>query len=67
MGDDNERVQRSVQEGNKLMLFSRNSMAMKSDNHRVVWIGRDLKDHLFPTLPRAGTSSTNSGCSKPDF
>ena len=35
-------------------------------NHRMVWIGRDLKDHLFPTpLPWAGTPSTRPGCSKP--
>jgi len=32
---------------------------------RMVWIGRDLKDHLFPTpIPWAGTTSTTPGCSK---
>jgi len=30
----------------------------------MVWIGRDLKDHLVPTLlPWAGTPSTRPGCS----
>jgi len=30
----------------------------------MVWIGRDLKDHVAPTpLPRAVTSSTRPGCS----
>ena len=34
-------------------------------NHRMVWVGRDLEDHLFPTpLPWAGTSSTSPGCSE---
>jgi len=28
----------------------------------MVWVGRDLKDHLVPTpLPRAETSSTRPG------
>jgi len=32
----------------------------------MVWVGRDLKDHLVPTpLPWAGTPSTRPGCSKP--
>ena len=32
----------------------------------MVWVGRDLKDHLVPTpLPWAGTLSAKSGCSKP--
>jgi len=32
----------------------------------MVWVGRDLKDHLVPTsLPWAGTSSSRPGCSKP--
>ena len=36
-----------------------------SQSHRVVWVGRDLKDHLVPTpLPRAATSSTRPGCSE---
>ena len=31
----------------------------------MVWVGRDLKDHLVPTpLPWAGTPSTRPGCSK---
>ena len=30
-------------------------------DHRMVWIGKDLKDHLVPTpLPWAGTPSTRS-------
>ena len=38
---------------------------IESQNHRMVWVGRDLKDHLFPTpLPWAGTSSTRPGCSE---
>jgi len=32
----------------------------------MVWVGRDLIDHLVPTpLPWAGTRSTRPGCSKP--
>ncbi|GAB0189020.1 centromere protein C [Grus japonensis] len=35
-------------------------------NHRMVWVGRDLKDHLVPTpLPWAGTPSTRPRCPKP--
>ena len=36
---------------------------VESYNHQMVWVGRDLKDHLVPTsLPRAGTpSSTTPG------
>jgi len=31
----------------------------------MVWVGRDLKDHLVLTpLPWAGTSSTRPGCSE---
>ena len=34
-----------------------------SQNHRVVWVGRDLKDHLVPPpLQWAGTSSTRPVC-----
>jgi len=37
-----------------------------SQNHRMVWVGRDLKDHLAPTRrPQPGTPSTRPGCSKP--
>jgi len=37
-----------------------------SQNHRMVWVGRDLTDHLVPTsLPWAGTPSTGPDCSKP--
>ena len=36
------------------------------ETHRIVWVGRDLKDHLVPTpSPWAGTPSTRPGCSKP--
>jgi len=36
-----------------------------SENKRMVWVGRDLKDCLVPTpLPWAGTSSTRPRCSK---
>jgi len=35
-------------------------------NHRMVWVGRDLTDHLVPTpLLWAGTPSTSPGCSEP--
>jgi len=35
-------------------------------NHRMVCVGRDLWKSSSPTaLPRAGTSSTRAGCSKP--
>jgi len=31
----------------------------------MVWVGKDLKDHLVPiALPSAGTSSTRPGCSE---
>ena len=37
----------------------------RTSNHRMVWVGRDLKDHLVPPpLPSAGTSSTRPGCSE---
>jgi len=37
-----------------------------SENHRMIWIGRDFIDHSVPTpLPRAETPSTRTGCSKP--
>jgi len=26
-------------------------LTAKTNNHRMVWVGRDLKDHLVPTLP----------------
>jgi len=33
------------------------------DNHRMVWVGRDLIDQVVPTpLPWAGTPSTRPGC-----
>ena len=36
------------------------------DNYRMVWVGKDLIDHLSPTpLPWAGTPSIRPGCSKP--
>lgn len=36
-----------------------------SQNHRVFWVGRELKDHLVLTaLPRAGTPFARPGCSK---
>ena len=41
-------------------------MVTTYQNHRMVWVGRDLIDHLVPTpLPRAGTPSTRPGCPKP--
>jgi len=34
---------------------------LESQNHRMVWVRRDLTDHLVPTsLPSAGTPSTRS-------
>jgi len=31
----------------------------------MLWVGRDLKDHLVPTpMPWAGTPSTRPGCSE---
>jgi len=34
--------------------------------HRMVWVGRDLIDHIIPTpLPWTGTRSTRPGCSEP--
>ena len=39
---------------------------MRLQNHRMVWTGRQLVDHLLPTpLPWEGTPSTRPGCSKP--
>lgn len=32
------------------------------DNHRMSWVGRDLKNH---PVPWAGTASSRPGCSKP--
>lgn len=38
----------------------------QSQNHRTIWVGRDLKHHLVPTsLAQAGTYSTRLGWSKP--
>ena len=38
----------------------------KPQNHRMVWVGRDLTDELVPSpLPWAGTLSTRARCSKP--
>ncbi|NXP10241.1 TULP4 protein, partial [Thinocorus orbignyianus] len=38
----------------------------ESQNHRMVRVGRDFKDHPVPTpLPWAGTLPTRAGCSKP--
>lgn len=35
-------------------------------NHRMPWVGRDLRDQLVPTPPPwAGTRSTKPACSKP--
>ena len=37
----------------------------ESQNHSMVWVGKDLTDHLVPTLlPWAGTPSTRPHCSK---
>ena len=39
--------------------------AYLSLSHRIIRVGRDLKDHLVPTpLPWAATSSTRPGCSE---
>jgi len=46
-------------------LLEINHIIIASQNHRMVWVGKDLKDHLVPTpLPGAGTSSTRPGCSE---
>ena len=37
----------------------------KSQNARMVWMGKNLKAHPVPPLPWAGTPSTIPGCSKP--
>lgn len=35
---------------------------LESWNHRVAWVGRDIKGHLLPTsLPWPGTLSTGMG------
>jgi len=50
----------------RLGLFHLSVEFIESYNHRTVWLGRNLKDHLVPTLlPWAGTPSTRSDCSKP--
>lgn len=42
------------------------NLAVWSESHKMVWAGRDTKDHLVPTpLPWAGTPSTRLGHSKP--
>jgi len=39
---------------------------IESQDHQMVWVGRDLKHHLVPgPLPWAGTPFTTPGCSKP--
>lgn len=41
-------------------------MSTRSQNHPIVWVGRDVKTHLLPIhLPRAGTHSTRTAFSKP--
>ena len=50
---------------NKAGLRSPQSLLFSRQNHRIVWVGKDLKDHLVPVfLPWAGTPSTRPGCSK---
>lgn len=42
-----------------------NKIRWLSQNDRMVWVGRALKDHLVPTtLPCTNTPSTTQGCSK---
>ena len=36
-----------------------------SQNHRMAWLGRDLKAHLSQPLPWAGLMPTSSGCPGP--
>ena len=46
-------------------LYTLSYKIIESYNHRMVRVGRDLKDHLVPILlPWAGTSSTTPGCSE---
>jgi len=40
-------------------------LVIESQNHRTLWVGRNLKGHLIPIpLPWAGTPSNRPGCSK---
>jgi len=49
----------------KLLLYSTEIQPIIEQNHRMVSVGRDLKDHRVPSpLPWAGTSSTRPGCSE---
>ena len=39
----------------------------KSQNHRMAWVEKDLKDHLVSTpLPQAGPPTTRPGCPEPN-
>ena len=51
--------------GSKTQLSYCDAMVAKrySQNHKMVWVGRDLIDHLPTPLPWAGTPSTRPGCS----
>lgn len=43
-----------------------NNYGQLSQNHRKIWVVRDLEDCLVPNpLPQAGTFSTIPGCSNP--
>lgn len=50
----------------KYLKHSNNSAIEKSEKHRMIWVGRNLKDHLIINpLPQAETLSTRPDCSKP--
>ena len=43
-----------------------NHSVIESQNHRMAWVERDLKDHPGATpLPRAGSPSPRPGCPEP--
>lgn len=43
-----------------------NHRIIESPKHRVVWVVRDLKDHLIPTpMTWAGMPPTRPGCPGP--
>lgn len=46
--------------------FKISSITRSSQNHKMAWVGRALRDHLVLTpLPRVGLPSTTLGCPEP--
>jgi len=55
----------SRQVGDLVEQFIASLGAVLSQNHRMVWVGRDLIERVIPTaLPQTGTPAPSPGCSE---